>query len=107
MFDFVILAKVVHDFAPTYTRLDKNCYWSANMMMDCCMAIFGLDNSTSPEDAIRAKKYTAIDDHLGKISGYWNGWKVSQTTTDDLSIIVREYKKTHTRIISEVGIFFI
>lgn len=27
MFDFVLLAKVVHDFAPMYTRLDKNCYW--------------------------------------------------------------------------------
>ena len=101
MFDFVLLAAVVHDFAPMYTRLDKNCYWAANIMMDSCIGIFGLDNS-SPEDIIRQTKYKPIDAHLEKISGRWKGWKVSHTNTEDLSIVIQEYKKAHTLKISEV-----
>ena len=106
MFDFAILAAVVHDFAPMYTQLDKNCYWSANIMMDSCIEIFGLDNSISPGDDNRKTKYARIDAHLEKISGHWKGWKVSHTKADDLAIIVQEYKKALPRKIAEVEIFF-
>jgi hypothetical protein len=106
MFNFVLLANVVNNFAPTYTCLDKNCYWSANIMMDACIELFGLNNSTSPEDATMQNTYAPIDAHHSKISGHWKGWKVSHTNPDDLSIIIQEYKKAHTRKISEVEIFF-
>lgn len=106
LFELLVLAEAVHDFAPTYSRLGKNCYWFSNILMDAVIEIFGLDHSISAGDGGRETKYTPIDPYQSEISGRSKGWKVSHTNPDDLSRIVHDFKKAHTAIISQVKFFF-
>ena len=105
MFEFILLASVVHGFAPYYSRLKNNCYWFSNMMIDAIIELFGLDNSISPEDATRTTTYTPIDTHLASISGRWKGYKVSHTKPEELSAVIRKFKEAHTAVLSKVKIF--
>jgi hypothetical protein len=103
-FELVVLAQAVHDFAPHYSHLGRNCYWFCNIMIDAIIEIFGLDDSISPEDSARETQYMPIDPHQSTISGRWKGWKVSHTAPEDLSRIVYDFKKAHTVVISEVNL---
>jgi len=106
LFEFLLVAKVVHDFAPFYSRLDRNCYWFCNIIIDAIIEIFGLDNSIDPADTVRTAQYSPIDPHHSEISGRWKGWKVNHTKPEDLSAIVRDFKKAHTDVISQAKVFF-
>jgi len=106
LFEFLLVAKVVHDFAPFYSHLKKNCYWFCNIIIDAIIKIFGLDNSIDPADNVRTAQYSLINPHQSEISGRWKGWKVSHTKPEDLSMIIRDFKKAHTDVISQVKVFF-
>ena len=106
LFELVILANVVHDFAPNYSLMGKNCFWFCNMMFDAIIEIFHLDKSINPKDDERLKKFVPvlIDPHNCAISGRYLGWKVNHTDSEDLSKVVHEFKKARTFAISEVKI---
>lgn len=107
-FELLVLANVVHEFASDYTLLDKNCYWFCNMIFDAIIEIFHLDESISPEDVGREKKYPKIptNPHNSEISGRYMGMKVNETKGEDLSVIIRDFKKLHTSEVSKVKFFF-
>jgi hypothetical protein len=102
LFELMVLAQVVHDFAPSYSRLNRNCYWFSNIMVDAVMNIFGLDSSISPGDASRNAKFAS---YVSNISGRYKGWKVSESKGEDLKMIMHNFKVAHRRAISEVKFF--
>jgi len=104
-FEFLVLTKVMHDFAPIYSRLDRNCFWFGSMVINAIIKIFELDNSISPEDDARKAQYKPIDPYLSEISGCWMSLKVSETDPEDLAKIVLGFKKAHTDVIHKVKIF--
>lgn len=101
-FELVVLANVVHGFAPDYKLMGKNYYWLCNMMFDAIIEIFYLDESINPKDDEIVEKFVPIDPHNSVISGHWLGWKVNHTDSEDLSKVVHDFKKAHTFAISEV-----
>ena len=40
-FELLILAQTVHEFAPKYSTLEKNCYWFCNTVFNTCKLIYG------------------------------------------------------------------
>ena len=106
LFELVILANVVHDFAPNYSLMGKNCFWFCNMMFDAIIEIFHLDELINLKDDERLKKFVPvpIDPHNCAISGRYLGWKVNHTDSEDLSKVIHEFKKACTFAISEVKI---
>lgn len=106
LFELMVLSEVVHNFAPRYSLLDKNCYWYCNMVIDAIVVIFRLDDSISPGDDHRKTKFTPTNPHQLSISGHWNSFKVSHTKKEELSRIIYDFKRAHTAIMSEVSFFF-
>jgi len=104
LFNLIVLAQVVHNFAPHYSTLNRNCYWYTNMIFDACLEIFQDDESTTPEDDKRKKKFELYD---STVSGRWLGWKVSHTDRNELSVIVSDYKQAHHKAFNKVKIVFI
>jgi hypothetical protein len=98
LFDLTILAQAVHEFAPHYAIIGKNCYWFCNIIFDACIELFPPDNLDSPVENIR--KFGLHED---EISGRFRGFKVSATNDEDLSVILRKYKKAHTKAFGKVN----
>jgi hypothetical protein len=67
-FELIFLAKTVHEFAPQYITLEKNCYWFCTMVLNACKVLYG--------------HYSEDDDkphwHHSKILGCWKGLKINQ-----------------------------
>ena len=103
LFDLILLAQTVHDFAPNYLRYSKNCFWYCGLIFDACLELFPDDNSISTGDEERRTKFEPYDT---AISGHWMGWKVSRTDKEDLSKIIREYKSARAAAYREVKIVF-
>ena len=95
-FELMILAQVVHEFAPQYSTLEKNCFWFCNMVFDACRVIFGQRSGDDDSPQLH---------HL-EILGRWNGLKVNQTTKQELRVIVYKFKSTYSQLIGEVRIVF-
>jgi hypothetical protein len=95
-FELIILAQTVHEIAPHYSTFDKNCYWFCNTVFDACKVIYGhrLEDDGNPHW------------HHSEILGRWNGLKVSETTKDELSVVVHNFKKAYRKVIGEVKIVF-
>jgi hypothetical protein len=100
LFELMVLAQAVHEFAPHYSQFHRNCYWFGNMIIDAVTEICP-GSWTSPGDEDGGNIYKK-----SLISGRWNGLKVSDTEREELSMIVGAYKKARTKAISEVKFFF-
>jgi hypothetical protein len=110
LFELVILAETVHRFAPKYSRLEKNCFWFGNIIFDAIIEIFHLDDSESPGDGERERKFMQLDSDQNlpgpRISGRWKGIKVSDTNHEDLSEIARKFRAAYKNAMNEVKIVF-
>ena len=104
LFEFIILVHTVHLFAPDYSHTKWNCYWFANMLIDAVIEIFGLEDGDLSNDEVREGRYTSLDSHLAGASGRWKGWKIIKTDLEELSKIIYEFKREHTKVVSEVRI---
>jgi hypothetical protein len=103
-FELILLTVVVHDYAPEYSVLDKNCYWFCNITLDAIVKLFELDNI---EGDPRAKKYKILDPYNSEISGRRNGMKVHYTNQEDLSAIVKRFREAHQKLLSKVCPLFL
>ena len=85
----------MHEIAPQYSTLEKNCYWFCHTLFDACKVIYGrhLEDDDNPHW-----------DH-SEILGRWNGLKVSETKREELSEVVHKFKRTYCKVISEVKKF--
>ena len=95
-FELMILAQVVHEFAPQYSTLEKNCFWFCNTVFDACKVIFGHRSRDDDNPQL----------HHWEILGRWNNLKVNQTTKQELRVIVHKFKSTYSQLIGEVRIVF-
>ena len=95
-FELIILAQTVHEIAPQYSTLEKNCHWFCHTLFDACKVIYGrrLEDDDNPHW-----------DH-SKILGRWNGLKASETKREELSVVVHNFKKAYCKVIGEVQNFF-
>ena len=101
-FQAVLLAHVMHEAAPTYSRLKYNCFWLATTFFDCLIELFGVDLSTTPEDRIRERRYLPLNPDM---PGRWMGLKITISDPAEIAAIVQKYKKEHTKQISQVMLF--
>jgi hypothetical protein len=104
LFELLVLAQAVHEFAPQYSVADRNCYWFGNIILDAVIEIFGLDTSVNPGDGGREASHVQIDPHRGLagISGCWLGYRVTETQPQDLLQIIQGYKEAVPQLISKV-----
>jgi hypothetical protein len=102
-FEFLVLAVVVHDFAPQYSPLEKNCFWFCNVIMDAVVAIFHLDETKGDNE--RENKYD-FDLASGDISGRRNGWKIHRTSQTEISDIVTRFLDKHSNLLTAVNFFY-
>jgi hypothetical protein len=105
LFELIVIASAVHDFAPEYTMLERNCFWFCNMVVDVLMEVVNVDEiGTIARDESESdnQQYVKMDD----IRGRWNGWKVTQTDPAEVSMIVKNFRKLHTEELTEVNLFF-
>ena len=93
LFDLVILAETVHNHAPSYSIVGKNCYWYANIVFDACVELFPPDDDFDIQDKGKA----------GRIRGV----KVIETDKDELALVLHKYKKTASELYNTVKIFFV
>lgn len=103
LFELVILAQTVHEHAPHYTLLGKNCFWYCNMIFDACIELFQPDDF----DITAVNGVTKFTPHEKGISGRYRGFKVNETNRAELSLILRKYKDAHTQAFGKVKIFFV
>lgn len=97
LFELVILAEVVHNFAPEYTTLKRNCFWFCNIIFDSISDIFRQDDLDS-EDGERAGKFG--------ICQRWKGFKVTDTDAEELSKIAGNFRAEHRKALNEVKFVF-
>jgi hypothetical protein len=95
-FELIILAQTVHELAPHYLALNKNCFWFCSMVFNACMAIYSqcLNNHYS------------FGQHSSEISGCWNGLKAHQINKQKLSAILYGFKRAYSEAINEVKTVF-
>ena len=103
LLEFLILAQAVHEFAPEYTFLERNCYWYCNMVFDACIELFPLHDYNWHEDDKRNAKFSP---HDTAVSGRIWGMKVSCTKAEELSAVVLENKKAHRGAFKTVEFIF-
>jgi hypothetical protein len=67
-FELIFLAQTVHEFAPQYMTLEKNCYRFCTMVFNACKVLYS--------------HYSEDDDkphwHYSEIFGRWKGLKINQ-----------------------------
>jgi len=88
LFQLVVLARVVHMHAPTYTPLRDNCFWFVGTVLDGVEAL-GVDLPTTPEDTRRKAKYLFDSDMPGR----WRGLKITTTDQVEVSVILSKYQE--------------
>lgn len=105
LFDLVVLAQVVHEFAPEYSTLEHNCYWYCNIIVDACIELFELEaiGPITKDSETRVK----FGPHDTAVSGRMKGIKVSHTNPADLAIVVRDFKKARSKALQRVKFFFL
>jgi hypothetical protein len=99
LFNLIILAQVVHDYAPEYTFLDRNCYWFCSMIFDACIELFKIEN-------LNDESNVKFGPHDTTVSGRLMGVKVSHTDIGELSDVVREYRNAHSEAYAQVKLIF-
>jgi hypothetical protein len=104
LLDFLILAQATHNFAPEYTLMERNCYWYCNMVFDACLELFRPDVSDGSKD--EDKRNAKFSPHDTAVSGRMRGMKVSHTKREELSAVLRDYKKAHKDAFSTVKLIF-
>ena len=92
LFEFVLLAHVVHKQYPNYTQLGKHCFFFASLVYDAALRYGGVRPSNET-DADRA------DDR-----GRWNGMKVSKVDPRAVSRIVTKFKSVLAKQTVEVSV---
>jgi hypothetical protein len=95
-FELILLAQTVHEFAPHYSPLDKNCFWFCSMVFNACMVIYSQ----------RSDNHYSFEQHSSEISGRWNGLKVHQINKQELSAILYGFKRAYSEAINEVKTVF-
>jgi hypothetical protein len=103
LFEMVVIAQAVHDFAPQYTMLERNCYWFCNMVVDVLMEVNSVQAIGTVVTGDDGVSYMKKDPD---IRGRWRGWKVTQTDPEEVSTIVRNFKKSLSEELKEVKLFF-
>jgi hypothetical protein len=56
-FELIILAQTVHEFAPQYSTLEKNCYWFCNTVFHACKVIYGQRSQDGDNPTGITRKY--------------------------------------------------
>lgn len=104
LFELVVLANVVHEFAPVYTFIDRNCFWFCNFMLDAVLELW--PNEDKPGLQVGAHTKVPIDPHNTEISGRYKGWKINETDRRDLSLVLDKFRDEHRDVILRVNLFF-
>lgn len=101
MFELLVLTVAVHELAPHYTALSKNCYWFANAVLDAVIKIFNIDNSPNGDEFSRP-----LDPHRSDISARICGIRLTSTDRAELSGITSLFRKKLEETLLEVRFFF-
>lgn len=83
LFEFAVLANVVHEMHPDYTYLGTQCYFYAELVYAAAKDHFGVRHSEENLD----------DAHLRSKFGRYKGAKVNVVTRDEIDKTVVMYKK--------------
>jgi hypothetical protein len=105
LFEFVLLAQVVHEAYPTYSLLGEQCYFYAGLVYDATEKYFGVCPSEKADKSGDVVYH--IDSHLSNKYGRWNGIKVNRTDPEMVLDVIEKYKKAHTQHIAEVILVFV
>ena len=92
LFEFVLLAHVVHKQYLNYTQFGKHCFFFAGLVYEATLRYSGVRPSNKT-DANRA------DDH-----GHWNSVKVSEVDPQEVSHIVTKFKRVLAKQTVEVSV---
>lgn len=97
LFDMIILAQAVHEYAPEYTPLDKNCYWFCSLVYSATMEIFGI---------LKNPKIAELTPCRPEISGRRMGFKIIHTSSKDVTAIICGFWKKFDAVMKTVDVFF-
>ena len=98
LFEFILLADVVHDWSPTYSRLGDNCYWLVFTISGVIRAQWGVDTPNA-QDAARQNRYTVVPD----LAGRWHGVRISAPNKEEITAIVAKYRVQYEKDILHVN----
>jgi hypothetical protein len=91
LFQLLVLAQTIHEYAPCYSTLGRNCYWYASILMHTTAEIVGVDH---------------VDSYLPQKSGTFKNFKIIQIKPQEIAEIVHDYKQKSADIIHKVKLFF-
>ena len=105
LFKVVVLADVVHNYAPLYSLFKRQCYWfvfiiCAVILKTCTCSTIGSPNHTEDEIRIPPNSY------LPDVAGRWMGILVRGVEEAVLKIIVEKYKAQCAEKWAEVRCIF-
>jgi hypothetical protein len=104
LFQLAIIADVINKLFPTYTSLDKHCYFFAALVYAIAKDVAKIRPSVNADEG-GDMRYT-IDSHLADRFGRWKGLKVASVDPELVYQIVKVYKKEETKMISSVRFNF-
>ena len=99
LFDLIILAQVVHDYAPEHKVIDRNCYWYCSMVLDACIRLF-------PPENVVYEGNVKFSPHDTRVSGRFMGMKVTNTDEGELNAVLGLYHEAHRDAYSTVRSIF-
>jgi hypothetical protein len=106
LFQVVVLADVVHNYAPLYSLFRRQCYWFAFIICAVIMKICTCSSIGSPylisQDEIRVPPNSYLPD----LAGRWMGILVSGVEEAVLKIIIDKYNARHDEKLDEVCYIF-
>lgn len=105
LFNVVVLADVVHNYAPLYSLFRRQCYWfvfiiCAVILKTCTCSTIGSPNHTEEEMRIPPNSY------LPDLAGRWMGILVRGVEEAVLKIIVEKYNARCDEKLAEVRCIF-
>ena len=106
LFKVVVLADVVHNYAPLYSLFKRQCYWfafiiCAVILKTCTCSSIGSPSFTEDEICIPPNSY------LPNLAGRWMGILVRGVEEAVLKIIIEKYNARCKEKLDEVGCIFI
>lgn len=102
LFEFAVLAHVVHEANPLYTILDSQCYFYAALVYAAAEKYSGILEEESPDGSTDLVEISGS--YLSNIYGRWKGLKVTEVDAESLVVqaILARFKKAWDSQMDEV-----
>lgn len=106
LFEFIILAQVVHTLHPNYSVLRGQCYFYAALVYEASKQYFKVLQVGGGDEEDKGLVYIN-DSRLSNRFGRYHGYKINWLKGDDVEKVISAFKKEYAQEIGKVIFFYL